>query len=77
MLAAADVAMCCHNIDTNAKSEASRSIPSASCDTGREGNGLTSRSLPCSSSSSCQPGKVARRSMAMKAKGTAVNLFLW
>lgn len=73
ILAAAEVAMCCHNNDTNANSEAKVIIPNASCDTGRDGKGLTSRELP-SATSSCQSGKVARRSIVMNTRGTAVNL---
>jgi hypothetical protein len=44
-------------------------------ETGREGNGLTSRSLPEASSSSCQPGKVASRRRHMKAKMMAMMLY--
>lgn len=51
-------------------------IASAICETGREGNGLTSRSEPASSSSSCQPGKVARRRRHMNAKTIATMLFI-
>ncbi len=46
----------------------------ATCDTGRDGNGLTSRSEPSLSSSSCHPGKVARRRRQMKAKMMAIML---
>ena len=43
-------------------------------ETGREGKGLTSRSSPRSSSSSCQPGKVASRMKVMKARTIATIL---
>ena len=45
------------------------------CETGRDGKGLTSRSEPSSSTSECQPGKVARRSMQMKANTMATILW--
>jgi len=73
ILAAADVAICCHNIDTNPNSEANVAIANASCETGRDGKGLMSRSLS-SSSSAYQPGKLARSSMVRNAKGTAVYI---
>lgn len=48
---------------------------SAACETGRDGNGLTSTSEPvCAFSSSCQPGNVARRMKVMKAKMMATIL---
>lgn len=43
---------------------------SAAWETGREGKGLSSWSLP----SSCQPGKVARRMKQKKARMTAMIL---
>ena len=50
----------------------------ATCETGREGKGLTSRSEPRSSVSSCQPGNVARRIKVMKARTMATMLHtLW
>lgn len=48
---------------------------SATCETGREGKGLTSTSEPVRASrSSCQPGKVARRMKVMKARIMATIL---
>jgi hypothetical protein len=58
------------------KIEATKMMASAICETGREGKGLTSRSDPSSSSSSCQPGKVARRSRQMNEKTTATMLII-
>lgn len=49
-------------------------IPSAACETRREGKGLTSRSEPSSSTSSCQPGNVANARKQMNATATAMNL---
>jgi len=74
MLAATD-AVCCHSTDTSTKMLAMKMMASATCDTGRDGNGFTSRSDPSLSSSSCQPGKVARRRKQMKAKMMAMMLF--
>jgi len=48
---------------------------SADWETGREGKGLTSRSEPRSSVSSCQPGNVARRMKQTKARMMATILF--
>lgn len=73
VLAATD-AVCCHSTDTSTKMDAMKMIASATCETGREGKGLTSRSEPTLSSSSCQPGKVARRRKQMKAKMMAMML---
>lgn len=56
------------------KMEAMKMIARATWETGREGKGLTSRSEPSESSSSCQPGKVARRMKQMKAKMMAMIL---
>lgn len=44
------------------------------CETGRDGKGLTLRSLPSSSSSVCQPGKVASRRRQMNANTIATML---
>jgi hypothetical protein len=49
-------------------------IARAIWETGREGNGFTSRSLPEASSSSCHPGKVARSRRQMNAKIIATML---
>jgi hypothetical protein len=47
----------------------------ATCETGREGNGLMSMSEPVRASrSSCQPGKVARRRKVTKARIIATML---
>lgn len=73
VLAATD-AVCCHNTDTSTKMEAMKMMARATCDTGREGKGFTSRSEPTLSSSSCQPGKVARRRKQTKAKMMAMML---
>jgi hypothetical protein len=54
--------------------EAMKMMASATWLTGRLGKGLISRSEPSLSSSSCQPGKVARRSRQMKAKMMAMML---
>lgn len=73
VLAATD-AVCCHSTETRTKTEAMKIKASATCDTGREGKGLTSRSEPRSSVSSCQPGKVARRRKVTKARTMATML---
>ena len=74
MTLAATEAVCCHNTETRINIEAMKMIARAIWETGREGKGLTSRSDPLSSSSSCQPGKVARRRRQMKAKIMAMIL---
>lgn len=74
MVLAATEAVCCHSTDTSTKMEAMKMMASATCDTGRLGKGFTSRSEPSLSSSSCQPGKVARRRKQMKAKIMAIML---
>lgn len=73
MLAATD-AVCCHSTDTSTKMLAMKMMASATWLTGRLGNGLTSRSDPSESSSSCQPGKVASRRRQTKAKMMAMML---
>jgi hypothetical protein len=72
-LAATD-AVCCHNTDTSTNTEEIPIKVKATCDTGREGNGLTSRSEPLASISSCQPGNVARRMKQKKASTSATIL---
>ena len=52
---------------------AMKMMASAIWETGRLGNGFTDRSEP-SSTSSCQPGKVARRRRQMNAKMIATIL---
>lgn len=76
VLAATD-AVCCHNTETSTNIEATKMRASAICDTGRDGKGLTSLSDPRSSISSCQPGKVARRTKHTKAKMIAMILEEW
>lgn len=73
VLAATD-AVCCHSTETRTKTEATKMRARATCDTGLEGKGLTSRSEPRSSVSSCQPGKVARRMKQTKARTIATIL---
>lgn len=58
---AATEAVCCQRTDTRMNTEATKIRARATCDTGRDGNGLTSMSEPWLLSSSCQPGKVASR----------------
>jgi hypothetical protein len=71
---AATDAVCCHNTETRTKIEAMKMMASAIWETGREGKGLTSRSLPWSSSSSCQPGNVASSRRQMNANTMATIL---
>lgn len=74
MTDAATDAVCCHSTETRTKMEAMKMMARAIWETGRDGKGLTSRSEPSESSSSCQPGKVARRMKQMKAKMMAIML---
>lgn len=74
MMDAATDAVCCHNTETRTKMEAMKMIAREIWETGREGKGLTSRSEPSESPSSCQPGKVARRRKQTKAKMMAMML---
>ena len=74
MILAATDAVCCHNTETRMKMEAMKMMAKATWLTGRLGKGLTSRSEPSLSSSSCQPGKVARRRRQMKANMMAMIL---
>lgn len=74
MTDAATDAVCCHSTETNTKMDETKMMASAIWETGREGNGLTSRSEPTESSSSCHPGKVARRRRHRKAKMMAMML---
>jgi len=72
---AATDAVCCHNTDTRTKIEAMKMSASATCETGRDGNGLTSISDPVlPSCSSCHPGNVARSRKVMKARTMAMIL---
>lgn len=72
-LAATD-AVCCHSTDTSTNTEEIPIKVKATCDTGREGKGLTSLSEPLASISSCQPGNVARRIKQKKARTSATIL---
>lgn len=74
MVLAATEAVCCHSTDTRTKTEAINIRARATCETGREGKGLTSLSEPRSSVSSCQPGNVARRRKVTKARTMATML---
>jgi hypothetical protein len=71
---AATEAVCCHSTDTNTNTVATKISASAACETGREGNGLTSRSEPLASSSSCQPGNVASKIKQKNASTIATML---
>jgi hypothetical protein len=71
---AATDAVCCHRTETRTKMEAMKMMASATWETGRDGKGFTSRSDPSLSSSSCHPGKVARRRKQMKANIMAMIL---
>lgn len=76
MTDAATEAVCCHSTETRTKMAAMKMMARATCETGREGKGFTSRSEPSESVSSCQTGKVARRRTQMKAKMMAMMLCL-
>lgn len=71
---AATEAVCCQSTETSTKMDAMKMMASDTWLTGRLGKGLISRSKPSESSSSCQPGKVARRRKQMKAKMMAMML---
>lgn len=77
MIEAATDAVCCHRTETSTNIDEMKIIARAICETGLEGNGLTSRSLPSLSSSSCHPGKVASKSKQMNAKIMAIMLVFW
>ena len=74
MTDAATEAVCCHRTETRTKMDEMKMMARAICETGREGKGLTSRSEPSESSSSCQPGNVASRRRQRKAKMMAMML---
>jgi hypothetical protein len=74
IIEAATEAVCCHRTETRINIEAMKIIARAIWETGREGNGFTSRSLPEASSSSCHPGKVARSRRQMNANMIATML---
>jgi len=71
---AAAPAMCCQKLASRATMADAVVQPRATLETGRDGNGLTSIALPSEFSSSCQPGKVARRSMAMMESAMEMKL---
>ena len=71
---AATEAVCCQSTDTRTKTEAMKMRASATCETAREGTGLTSFSEPDSSISSCHPGNVARRTKQKNERITATIL---
>lgn len=71
---AATEAVCCHRTDTSTNTDETKMSASAACETGREGNGLTSTLEPVSSCSSCQPGNVANRIKQKNARITATIL---
>lgn len=74
-VAAATEAVCCQSTDTSTKMDEMKIRASATCETGRDGKGLTSTSEPVVASSSwCQPGKVASRMKVMKARMMATIL---
>lgn len=60
MVLAATEAVCCHSTDTSTNTDAMNMRARAICETGREGKGWICCWEPLSSTSSCQPGKVAR-----------------
>lgn len=73
VLAATD-AVCCHKTLTSTKTAATKIRARATWETAREGKGLMSRSEPSASTSSCQPGKVARMMKQAKARTMATML---
>lgn len=74
IIEAATDAVCCQRTETSTKIEAMKIMAKAIWETGREGKGLTSRSEPWESSSSCHPGNVARRRRQINAKIIATML---
>ena len=74
MVLAATDAVCCHSTETRMKTHAMKMSANATCETAREGNGFTSFSDPVPSTSSCHPGKVARRIKQKNARITAMIL---
>ncbi|KAF7502894.1 hypothetical protein GJ744_004932 [Endocarpon pusillum] len=71
--AAAELDICCHKIDTKLRNESIPRIDATMYETGLEGNGFTSISLPASSTSVCEPGKVERRTNPIAMSGMDVN----
>lgn len=74
MVDAATLAMCCQKLARMAMSADINEQAKATWETGLEGKGLTSLSLPSDSSSSCQPGKVARSTNVIRAKEMLIKL---
>ena len=70
-------AVCCHSMEMRVNKEARVDMARHVWETEREGNGLTSRSEPPSSISSCQPGKVERRIVTILARKMAAMLEEW
>lgn len=58
--------MCCHSTEINPNANAVIRAANAACETGRDGNDLTSTADPESLTSSCHPGNVDRRMNATK-----------
>ena len=71
---AATAAVCCHMMLTRINTEEMKIVARATCETGREGKGLTSVSEPDEEVSVCQPGKVASRRKVRKARTMATML---
>lgn len=65
---------CVHVADTSKKMLDKKLSEPATCETAREGNGLTSRSEPLPLISSCHPGKVERRRTTMSADAAEIIL---
>lgn len=73
-VAAVELAMCCQKTESRVAIADIPKKPHVAWATGREGNGLTSWSLPSESSSSCHPGKVASIRNDTTLKATDINL---
>lgn len=74
MVLAATEAVCCHSTDTSTNTDAMKIRARATCETGREGKGWSCCWEPLSSTSSCQPGKVARMRKQINARIMATIL---
>lgn len=66
--------MCCQKTESKVIIAEIPREHNATWDTGREGKGLISRSLPSESSSSCQPGKVDSNKNDTTLKAIDINL---
>ena len=73
VVAEATEAVCCQSMETNVSNAARVDMARPTCETGREGKGLTSRVESLLSSSSC-PGKVERRIAVRQARKMAAML---